>query len=164
MAQLSAGKVDNAIHWFHLYPVDNAIGDLHDDVFWLLRPEFFICANKGYWYLNLVGIIKYNFTGVQASGVIITYCDPADGAIQILNSWSQDTISRFTFTQMLLVDVFLSSNKHRRYHPFIRTLVKDKSLLTPGRLGCHRSTSFWLNWRATELSAWLLLAWCEPLS
>ena len=41
MAQLSVGKVDNAIHWLHLYPVDNAIGDLHDDVFWLLRLEFF---------------------------------------------------------------------------------------------------------------------------
>ena len=36
MAQLSVGKVDNTIHWLHLYPVDNAIGDLHDDVFWLL--------------------------------------------------------------------------------------------------------------------------------
>ena len=33
MAQLSVGKVDNAIHWLHLYPADNAIGDLHDDVF-----------------------------------------------------------------------------------------------------------------------------------
>ena len=33
MPQLSAGKVDNAIHWFHLYPVDNAMGDLYDDVF-----------------------------------------------------------------------------------------------------------------------------------
>ena len=41
MAQLSVGKVDNAIYWLHLYPVDDAIGDLHDDVFWLLRLEFF---------------------------------------------------------------------------------------------------------------------------
>ena len=54
MAQLSAGKVDNAIHWLHLYPVDNGTGVLHDDVFYYYDQN-----SSGFCFLVQIRVVGF---------------------------------------------------------------------------------------------------------